>query len=141
MRISYRRHNRLAAKIMIAAAVFFTNCLGAQAQIMQASKSHYSTDDGLCSNAISNIVQDDYGYIWIASWNGLSRFDGFNFYNYKTGGASKVPLMHNRIIDLIVDQWQNIWMRMYDGRVFMLERGAPDKPCGENVRMLTQNCR
>ena len=122
MRISYRIHNRLAAKIMIAAAVFFTNCIGAQAQTMQASKSHYSTDDGLCSNAISNIVQDDYGYIWIASWNGLSRFDGFNFYNYKTGGASKVPLMHNRIIDLIVDQWQNIWMRMYDGRVFMLER-------------------
>ena len=61
MRISYRRHNRLAAKIMIAAAVFFTNCIGAQAQTMQASKSHYSTDDGLCSNAISNIVQDDYG--------------------------------------------------------------------------------
>ena len=122
MYITYKTTKKIAAKIMLAATIFIGAANGAEAQTMSASQTHYSTEDGLCSNAVSNIIQDDYGYIWIGSWNGLSRFDGFNFFNYKTGGSSKVPLLHNRIIDMISDQWQNIWMRMYDGRVFMLER-------------------
>ena len=51
------------------------------AQQVQATLSHFSTDDGLASNAIAGIYQDDYGFIWMATWNGLSRFDGYNFYN------------------------------------------------------------
>lgn len=94
----------------------------AKSQPFTATCSHYSTDDGLASNAIGDIVQDDYGYIWIATWNGLSRFDGYHFYNYKTGVQSGVPLLHNRIVDLKVDLSQNIWLRMYDGRIFVLER-------------------
>ena len=92
------------------------------AQQLQASHSHYSTDDGLCSNAISDIRQDDLGFLWIATWNGLSRYDGYNFFNYTTGNNSHIPFLHNRIIDLQIDNAQNVWMRMYDGRVFMLNR-------------------
>lgn len=94
----------------------------ALAQQFQASLSHYTTDNGLCSNAVSHIMQDDYGYIWIATWNGLSRFDGYHFYNYQTGAGSHIPNLHNRILDIRVDHQQNIWMRMYDGRVFVLKR-------------------
>ena len=93
-----------------------------QAQGLKASLSHFSTENGLSSNAISCMVQDDYGFVWIATWNGLSRFDGYNFYNYRTGNGSHIPNLHNRILDLVVDNWQNIWMRMYDGRIFVLDR-------------------
>lgn len=92
------------------------------AQKFQATLSHYSTDNGLASNAIPYIVQDDYGYIWIATWNGLSRFDGYHFYNYQTGATSHIPHLHNRIMDLAIDNQQNVWMRMYDGRVFVVKR-------------------
>ena len=91
-------------------------------QKLQASLSHYSTDDGLASNAIAQITQDDYGFIWIATWNGVTRFDGYNFYNYKTGNGSHIPLLHNRIFQLLPDQQQNVWMRMYDGRIFVIDR-------------------
>lgn len=94
----------------------------ANAQHLQAKLSHYSTDNGLASNAIAYLSQDDYGYIWIATWNGLSRFDGYNFYNYQTGAGSHIPHLHNRIMDFVIDNQQNIWMRMYDGRVFYLNR-------------------
>ena len=93
-----------------------------KAQQLQASLSHFSTDDGLASNAIAHIIQDDYGYLWIATWNGLARFDGYNFYNHRTGNASHIPNLHNRIYSLATDLSQNIWMRMYDGRVFVLNR-------------------
>jgi ligand-binding sensor domain-containing protein len=93
-----------------------------RAQQMQATLSHYSTDDGLASNAISYLTHDDYGYVWISTWNGVSRFDGYNFYNYKTGHASGIKGLHNRIDAMTVDQAQNIWLKMYDGRLFVINR-------------------
>ncbi|MBQ9355688.1 MAG: hypothetical protein IJT98_00120 [Prevotella sp.] len=92
--------------------------------MLQASRSHYSTDDGLCSNAISDIKRDDQGYIWIATWNGLSRFDGYHFYNYRTGAGSHIPHLHNRVSRISIDSQQNIWMLMYDARVFMMKRST-----------------
>ena len=94
----------------------------ASAQQLQASLSHYSTDDGLPSNTIAAIHNDDYGFVWIATWNGVSRFDGYNFYNYRTGITSGVKGLHNRIDRMTIDQMQNVWLKMYDGRVFVLNR-------------------
>ena len=93
-----------------------------RAQHLQASLSHYSVDDGLTSNAIAAIHSDDYGYLWLATWNGVSRFDGYNFYNYKTGITSGIRGLHNRIDNLIIDQAQNVWLKMYDGRMFVINR-------------------
>lgn len=109
-------------KELLLVVVLIGMCASAKAQQLQASGQHFSTEDGLSSNAVSNIYQDDYGYIWVATWNGLSRFDGFNFYNYKTGNASRIKNLHNRIKDMVIDQSQNVWMRMYDNRVFVLDR-------------------
>lgn len=94
----------------------------AAAQTIEASHTHLSTEDGLCSNSVSAIYQDDLGYIWIATWNGLSRYDGYNFYNYRTGNSSRIRNLHNRVLNLAIDQSQNIWLHMYDGRVFVLDR-------------------
>ena len=91
-------------------------------QQFRAALSHYSSDDGLCSNTISKIEQDNYGFIWIATWNGVSRFDGYNFYNYRTGNGSHIPNLHNRVMDMAIDNWQNVWLRMYDGRIFVIDR-------------------
>ena len=109
-------------KTVLTATLIIASCLSSTAQTMQATRTHYSTDDGLTSNAISDIVQDDLGYVWIATWNGLSRFDGYNFYNYQTGAGSHIPFLHNRIRSLCVDMQQNIWLRMYDGRIFVMKR-------------------
>ena len=93
-----------------------------RAQQLQASLSHYSTDNGLPSNTIGVLLNDDYGFLWIATWNGVSRFDGYNFYNYRTGIMSGVKGLHNRIDRMTIDQSQNIWLKMYDGRIFVLNR-------------------
>ena len=36
-----------------------------------------STDEGLSQNYVTKILQDDLGYIWIATAQGLNRFDGY----------------------------------------------------------------
>ncbi len=93
-----------------------------RAQQLQASLSHYTTDNGLPSNAIAALHNDDYGYVWIVTWNGVSRFDGYHFYNYKTGIASGIRGLHNRVDNLVIDLSQNVWLKMYDGRVFVINR-------------------
>ncbi len=107
---------------VLVSALLLMSCSYAIAQRLQATRAHYSTANGLSSNAISDIVQDDWGYIWIATWNGLSRFDGYDFYNYKTGAGSHIPYLHNRIYGLTIDTQQNVWMHMYDNRVFVMKR-------------------
>jgi ligand-binding sensor domain-containing protein/two-component sensor histidine kinase len=45
----------------------------------------YTIDDGLPSNDIRKVYQDSEGFIWIATMNGISRYDGYAFTNYSTG--------------------------------------------------------
>ena len=93
-----------------------------RAQQLQASLSHYSTEDGMPSNTIVALRTDDYGFLWLATWNGVSRFDGYHFYNYKTGVTSGVHGLHNRVENMAIDLSQNVWLKMYDGRVFVINR-------------------
>ena len=74
------------------------------------------------SNTVAALRTDDYGFLWLATWNGISRFDGYHFYNYKTGVASGVRGLHNRVDNMVIDLSQNIWLKMYDGRVFVINR-------------------
>ena len=111
-------------KLLLLSVVLTLSCQAISAQQLQASRIHLSTEDGLCSNAVSMICQDDLGFMWLATWNGLSRFDGYEFYNYKTGNSSHIKNLHNRILDIVIDQSQNVWMHMYDDRVFVLDRNT-----------------
>ena len=56
----------------------------------------YTRVQGLSNNSISGIVQDSTGYLWIATYKGLNRFDGRNFTNYYTGSAD-LPLSDNMV--------------------------------------------
>lgn len=45
---------------------------------------HYSIEDGLSSNSVVDIVEDKYGFIWVANGKSVSRFDGNHFTNYNS---------------------------------------------------------
>ena len=44
---------------------------------------HITYRDGLLQNPIATVLQDKSGYVWIGTWNGLSRYDGSNFKNFR----------------------------------------------------------
>ena len=52
------------------------------AQNNQYIFSHLTKENGLMSNEVRGVYQDKEGYIWIASFNGLQRYDGNRFVNY-----------------------------------------------------------
>src|SRR5579863_10753721 len=44
---------------------------------------HLDISDGLINNKVYSIAQDDRGFIWIGTENGLQRYDGSAFVNYR----------------------------------------------------------
>lgn len=43
---------------------------------------HYTTENGLSSNNVHDMISDKHGFIWFATHYGISRFDGLGFKNY-----------------------------------------------------------
>lgn len=42
-----------------------------------------SVNEGLPDNSVNDLVEDSYGFIWIATWNGVARFDGKSVITYR----------------------------------------------------------
>src|SRR6266542_1477155 len=60
----------------------FTICASLTTFGQQFSILNYTVNDGLPSNQIASTCEDSYGFLWIGTSNGLSRFNGKNFVNY-----------------------------------------------------------
>ena len=67
------------------------NPVPAQQQIFK----NYTVNDGLISNSIRRIFQDSKGFLWIATLEGLSKYDGHTFTGYNTANG----LQHNMVND------------------------------------------
>ena len=66
----------------------------------------YTTSDGLPSSEVYRVLQDKNGYMWFATDNGLSRFDGYEFKNYGTDeGLTDVV-----VISMTMDSDGVIWL-------------------------------
>lgn len=61
------------------------------------------------SNHIYEIIEDNNGFLWIGTDNGISRFDGKRFVNYTT----KDGLPSNDVIQIIKDSDGTIWINCY----------------------------
>ena len=76
---------------------------------------YLTVDEGLSHTDANDIAQDKQGYIWIATFFGLDRFDGYSikkFYNYN---VPKKNALKNRISALSPDNEGNIWLATEDG--------------------------
>lgn len=68
-------------------------------------------EDGLSFRHATCIVQDNEGFMWIGTRNGLNRYDGYEFVHYTSTSSSETPALSGNIInDLEVDLKGNIWV-------------------------------
>lgn len=77
------------------------------AQTFPVSSITYTTADGLCDNAVTALETDTNGFLWMATRNGLSRYDGSRFRNYY---QSPDGLRSNWITDLERDRLGTLWI-------------------------------
>lgn len=79
-----------------------------QKQTLQFSK--LTIDDGLSQSYINCILQDQLGYIWIGTQDGLNRYDGQTFEVYQNQYNDEKSLSNNYVKAFVEDNKGNIWI-------------------------------
>ena len=98
---------------------------------------HLTVENGLSQNAVLSLGQDDRGFMWIGTSNGLNRYDGYRFRVYQSRSDDSSSLSNNNIISILIDSRQRMWVGTYAG----LNQYHPKKdefshvplPAGNNV--------
>jgi len=95
---------------------------------------HFSVNDGLPSNHIYKALQDSKGYIWFATDNGISRFDGKRFKNF----TSRDGLPDNDVFDLREDSWGRMWLSCFSNhRCYIYENKVYTHENDSSLKKLT----
>ncbi|MGB4415150.1 MAG: two-component regulator propeller domain-containing protein [Paludibacter sp.] len=75
----------------------------------------YSTDKELSNSLINAIYQDKRNYIWIATEDGLNKFDGMRFTVYKNKQGDKTTIKNNYVRALYEDSSGKFWIGCVNG--------------------------
>lgn len=75
----------------------------------------YSTDKELSNSLINAVYQDRKGFIWIATENGLNKFDGTRFSIYRHNATDSTSLKNNYVRTLFEDSRGNFWIGCING--------------------------
>lgn len=117
VRRSHMRWKSTGASIIATAAV-------ATAQTLPLR--HYDVPEGLTNSRVNCLYQDQRGYLWIGTWEGLSRFDGVEFVQFGT----REGLGSDYVNALAEDSAGRMWVASADGSLalFLGERRSTSEP-------------
>lgn len=76
---------------------------------------HYNIENGVSSNNISTLFQDQKGYIWIGTENGLNRFDGNQFTLYQKNNPLYSNFHANSINTICETTDKELWLGTDNG--------------------------
>ena len=79
-------------RILFAIPVLISGCITAMAIPRDIMVKHLGTEDGLSHQTANAIYQDEFGFIWIGTMDGLNRFDGHKTKVFKPGVGGGVRL-------------------------------------------------
>lgn len=63
----------------------------------------FGESEGLSHRHVTQILQDKDGFIWLATWNGLNRFDGREFVTFKSRPGDGVDMPSDRFRNIAID--------------------------------------
>ncbi len=112
--------NLKKAGILLVWVMFYA--ITANAQPVKVNFDKYTVNDGLSSNTIFDVVKDKFGFIWIATDDGLNRFDGVNFTVYRTKDNDSTSLKNNSISCLYEDRLGQLWIGTNGGGFSLYNR-------------------
>lgn len=99
-------------RALVCAILIFFAFQSASAETKRFFINHFRIEDGLSSNQILTIHQDQKGYVWIGTPNGLQRFDGRKFMNYQIKSPEKQSA--KSVSDILEDKDGLMWLRVGD---------------------------
>lgn len=89
-------------------------CLpGSQAQTEHFRFEQLSEKLGWQGNAVNSVLQDHRGFLWMATWSGLFRYDGYSVRVYRQNPNNENGLQSNKVISLFEDSQNRLWVGTY----------------------------
>jgi len=82
---------------------------------------HFSHDVKLSQSRIIDIQQDKKGFIWLATYNGLIRYDGSVFQSFKVGQSDSLNLQSNRVLKFKFDKNGRIWIQSEKNDIYYFD--------------------
>ena len=98
-------------KIFVFITIVLTACLTGRAQ----SYRFLTSDSELPSSMVNYLFQDHYGFVWIATENGLVRYDGARFVTYTNSPSDPHSLAHDFVTSLVEDRDHHLYISTYAG--------------------------
>jgi len=95
--------------------LLFTFISGVYAQPKRLQFTHLTPDNGLSSSITTSVLQDHKGFVWIGTYDGLNRYDGFNFVVYKNNPTDSASLADNLIRTMMEDHNKNLLIGTQNG--------------------------
>lgn len=86
----------------------------------QCTVTHYDEFSGMAQWYVTQIVQDKQGMMWFATWNGLNRYDGYEFVNFKSHVGDRVDMPSDRIQDIMLTDEGNL-LCFVDDRPYLFD--------------------
>lgn len=90
---------------------------------------NYTTLDGLPSDIVYSIMQDDDGFIWISTDKGVCRFDGTHFKTFTMADG----LTGSTILKTIQDKDGRIWFLAFNGKLCFYRDGKIHNPDNDTL--------
>lgn len=75
---------------------------------------HLTPADGLASTTVVDITQDQYGFIWVGSQDGVSRFDGESFKHFRPNPGDSLSISSLDAQYLAADNKGGVWVTITD---------------------------
>jgi len=84
--------------------------LAISAQLPAISFSHLTTKDGLSQSNVTSIIKDRKGFIWIATRDGLNKYNGYEFIVYRNDPEVASSISSSYTSEVFEDKAGNIWV-------------------------------
>lgn len=97
----------LISLLLFIASQVFSNTGKFQPQV---DITNLNVNSGLSSNEVTCIIQDDLGFMWFGTTNGLCRYDGYLFKNYRSDYLFPSLFVSNHVLLLDKDNDGNLWV-------------------------------
>ena len=95
--------------------------MGMAQESRQYSFTHFSSINGLAANHVNNVVQDNRGYIWLATINGLQRYDGNNFLTFTHDPDNPNSIPAENVVYIFNDKKGRLWILTIDNKVGLFD--------------------
>jgi len=92
------------------------------AQIQQLHFKHLGTQDGLSELNPTCILQDNRGFVWVGTTDGLNRYDGYKFRVFRNDIKDSTTISSNYIQDIAQDKEGNLWISTAGGGLNKYDR-------------------